>query len=34
MLSESSGNILDDEELINTLQISQLESLEINEKLN
>jgi len=33
MLSEASGNILDDEELINTLQISKIESNEIEEKL-
>lgn len=33
MLSDSNGNILDDEELINTLQVSQSECLEIEEKL-
>lgn len=33
MLSEASGNILDDEELINTLQVSKIESNEIEEKL-
>ena len=33
MLSESQGNILDDEELINTLQMSKIESNEIEEKL-
>ena len=29
MLSESSGNILDDQELISTLQMSKIESNEI-----
>ena len=33
MLSEASGNILDDEELIDTLQTSKLESVEIQEKI-
>ena len=33
MLSEAQGNILDDEELINTLQMSKIESNEIEEKL-
>ncbi len=33
MLSEASGNILDDQELINTLQQSKVESNEIQEKL-
>ena len=33
MLSEATGNILDDEELINTLQVSKIESIEIEEKL-
>jgi len=33
MLSEASGNILDDEELINALQTSKLESVEIEEKI-
>lgn len=33
MLSEASGNILDDEVLIDTLQKSKLESNEIEEKL-
>ena len=33
MLSEASGNILDDEELINFLQTSKLESVEIEEKI-
>ena len=33
MLSESIGNILDDENLINMLQTSKNESIEINEKL-
>jgi dynein heavy chain, axonemal len=33
MLSEASGNILDDQELINTLQMSKVESNEIQEKL-
>jgi dynein heavy chain, axonemal len=33
MLSEATGNILDDEELINTLQKSKVESIEIEEKL-
>jgi hypothetical protein len=33
MLSEASGNILDDEILINTLQTSKIESNEIEEKL-
>ena len=33
MLSEATGNILDDEVLINTLQQSKVESIEIEEKL-
>lgn len=33
MLSEATGNILDDEELIDTLQKSKIESIEIEEKL-
>ena len=33
MLSEATGNILDDEDLINTLQQSKIESIEIEEKL-
>jgi hypothetical protein len=33
MLSEATGNILDDEVLINTLQQSKIESIEIEEKL-
>jgi hypothetical protein len=32
-LSESSGNILDDEELINALQESKVEGLAIEEKI-
>ena len=34
MLSESIGNILDDEELILTLEQSKLDSLEIEEKIS
>ena len=33
MLSEASGDILDDEELINTLENSKIESAEIEEKM-
>jgi hypothetical protein len=34
MLSEASGNILDDEVLIETLQTSKVEGTQIEEKLN
>jgi dynein heavy chain len=33
LLSDAKGNILDDEELINTLQISNVEGKEIEEKI-
>jgi hypothetical protein len=33
MLSEASGNILDDNELIDALETSKIESVEIEEKI-